>query len=65
MKTINIKFLTLELKLARNGKIYPLVQQQDGRRVCLFIKDWLKIKSEMEGDIGTYPIQIEHRGNEQ
>ena len=64
METLNIKSLTLEPKLARNGKIYFLVQQQDGLRVCWFKKDWMKIKSAMEGDIGTYPIQIEQRGNE-
>ena len=64
METLNIKSLTLAPKLARNGKIYFLVQQQDGLRVCWFKKDWMKIKSAMEGDIGTYPIQIEQRGNE-
>ena len=64
METLNIKSLTLQPKLTRNGKIYVLVQQQDGLRVCWFKKDWMKIKSVMEGDIGTYPIQIEQRGNE-
>ena len=52
METLNIKSLTLEPKLARNGKIYFLVQQHDGLRVCWFKKDWMKIKSAMEGDIG-------------
>ena len=64
METLNIKSLTLAPKLARNWKIYILVQQQDGLWVCWFKKDWLKIKSAMEGEIGTYPIQIEQRGNE-
>ena len=64
METLNIKSLTLEPKLARNWKIYILVQQQDGLWVCWFKKDWLKIKSAMEGEIGTYPIQIQQRGNE-
>ena len=64
METLNIKSLTLEPKLARNGKIYFLVQQQDGLRVCWFKKDWMKIKSAMEGDKCKYPIQIEQRGNE-
>ena len=63
METINIKSLTLESKLARNGKIYFLVQQQDGLRMCRFKEDWM-IKSGMEGDKGKYPIQIEQRGNE-
>ena len=61
METLNIKSLTLEPKLTRNGKIYFLVPQQDGLQVCEFKEDWLKIKSVMEGDIGTYPIQIEQR----
>ena len=64
METLNIKSLTLEPKLARNGKIYFLVQQQDGLRVCWFKDDWIKIKSAMQGDKGKYPIQIEQRGNE-
>ena len=64
METLNIKSLTLEPKLARNVKIYFLVQQQDGLRVCWFKKDWMKIKSAMEGNISKYPIQIEQRGNE-
>ena len=64
METLNIKSLTLESKLARNGKIYLLVQQHDGLQVCWFKKDWMKIKSAMEGDIGTYPILIEQTGNE-
>ena len=64
METLNIKSLTLEPKLARNGKIYLLVQQQDGLRVCWFKEDWMKIKSAREGDKGKYSIQIEQRGNE-
>ena len=64
METLNINSLTLEPKLVRNGKIYFLVQQQGGLRVCWFKEDSLKIKSAMEGDIGTYHIQIEQRGNE-
>ena len=64
METLNIKYLTLEQNIARNGKIYLLVQQQDGLWECWFKKDWLKTKSAMKGEIGTYPIQIEQRGNE-
>ena len=63
METLNIKSLTLEPKLERNGKIYFLIQQQDKLRVCSLKKDWLKIKSAMEGNIVTYLIQIEQRGN--
>ena len=63
METLNIKSLILEPKLAR-GKIYSLVQQQDGIRVSWFKEDGMKIKSAMEGDKGKYLIQIEQRGNE-
>ena len=63
MESVKINSLTLDPKIAKNGKIYILVQQEDGLCVCWFLDDWVKIKASFDNNKGEYPIQIEFRGN--